>query len=177
MTDILALDIATTTGFARGHVGDIPECSSVDFAHLGVSDNAILGKALYWFSELLRPAPRPDLLVIEAMLPPLAKVGNTNRKTRDRLAGLHGIFIAVAHLRGIHEITTVEVGAVRQHFIHARNLRGHIAKQEVMEKCRALGWRVPDHNAADAAALWHFACSLIKPELALEASPLFRRRA
>jgi hypothetical protein len=65
---------------------------------------------------------------------------------------------------------------VRQHFIGARNLKSAIAKREVFERCRRLGWQVPDHNAADAVATWHFACSLIDPELAMQTSPLFNRR-
>ena len=90
---------------------------------------------------------------------------------------LHARARGIAFIRGVHEINTVDVGAVRQHFIGARNLKSAIAKREVLEKCRRLGFPATDHNAGDALALWHFACSLIKPELALQASPLFYGRA
>lgn len=175
MTDILALDIATTLGWARGHVGQAPSCGSICFGR-DCSENAVFAKAIGWFSNLLAPMPRPDVLILEAMLPGGAMKGETTIDVRDRLAGLHAIIRGVAHIRGIYQISTADVGAVRQHFIGARNLKSAIAKREVFERCRRLGWQVPDHNAADAVATWHFACSLINPELAMQTSPLFNCR-
>jgi hypothetical protein len=178
MTEILALDIATTTGWARGRVhGGAPMAGSVCFAKsANSSDNAIFGNALAWFSGFLEPQPRPDFLIIEAMLPPDAMKGSTNRATRDRLAGLHGIFRAVAHLRGIYDISVVSVGDVRGHFIGDRGAKRHIAKCETIERCRRLGWLAEDEHAADALATWSFACGLIAPETALRVSPLFNRK-
>ena len=176
MTDVLALDLATTTGFARGRVGELPTAGSICFGH-DCSENVVFAKAIGWFSNFLAPLPRPDVLMLEAMLPGGAMKGETNIGTRDRLAGLHAIVRGVAHIRGIYDISTVDVGAVRQHFIGARNLRSQIAKREVLEKCRRLGFPAADHNAGDALACWHFACSLIKPELALQTSPLFFGKA
>jgi hypothetical protein len=176
VTDILALDIATTCGWARGHVGETPTSGSFCFGR-DCSENAVFAKAIGWFSNFLAPLPRPDILVIEAMLPGGAMRGETTIGTRDRLAGLHAIVRGIAHIRGIYDISVADVGTVRQHFIGARNLRSEIAKREVLEKCRMLGWPVTDHNAGDALATWHFTCSLIKPELALQTSPLFRQRA
>jgi hypothetical protein len=177
VTDILALDVATTTGWARGCPGEIPTSGSVTFAKsTGASDNAVFGNALRWLSAFLEPQPRPAMLIMESMLPPGAMQGETSRAVRDRLAGLHGIFRAVAHLRGIYDISTVAVGDVRGHFIHNRTCKREIAKRWTIEHCRQLGWTVVDDNAADALATWHFAASLIKPELAIETSPLFNRR-
>lgn len=176
MTDILALDIATTCGWARGHVGEIPTSGSICFG-CDCSENAVFGQAIGWFSNLLKEEPRPDALVIEAMLPGGAMKGETTIGTRDRLAGLHAIVRGIAFIRGVYEIRTIDVGSVRQHFIGVRNLKREAAKREVLERCRMLGWPVTDHNAGDALATWHFACSLIKPELALQCSPLFRQRS
>ena len=176
MTDILALDIATTTGWCRGVVGGTPSCGTVCFGR-NCSANAVFAQAIAWFSNLLKEEPQPDALVIEAMLPGGAMRGETTIEVRDRLAGLHAIARGVAHIRGIHEISTVDVGAVRQHFIGARNLKSDVAKREVVAKCRAMGWPVEDNNAADAVAVWSFACALIEPETALRLSPLFMRRA
>jgi hypothetical protein len=177
--DILALDIATTTGWARGAVGSPPrDAGSIMFGRPGASNNAVFGHALTWIADYLEPAgiasgrPRPTMLVLEAMLPPGAKAGATNRDTRDRLAGLHGIMRAVAHLRGIYEINEVSVGDVRAHFIGDRTLKRDRAKREVLLRCHQLGWPAEDDNAGDALALWSFACSLIDPQLAVRPVPM-----
>jgi hypothetical protein len=168
--EILALDLATVTGWARGAPGDIPRCGTVRFASgEGASNNAIFANALTWCSTFLKQEPRPVSIILEAMLPPQAMKGETNRKTRDLLAGLHGIVRAVAHCRGIYEISDVSVLAVRRHFCGDQQAKKH----DVIERCQLFGWDVGNHNAADAAACWHFACSLVRPELAMQCSPLF----
>jgi len=175
MTDILALDIATRAGWVRGRVGGIPTSGSIRFGTTFTSDNAVFGKALAWFADFLKAEPRPTMLVIEAMLPPTAMKGHTSRAVRDRLAGLHGIFRAVAYLRGVYNIEVVEVGRVRAHFIGDAHCKRDAAKRETIERCRSLGWIADDDNAADALAAWSFGCSIIDPTTALKVSPLFNR--
>ena len=180
MTLILALDLATRTGFARGRVGELPISGSINFGRNGSSRNrtggAIFAAALRWVSQELEPQPRPDLLIMEAMLPPDAVRGSTSRALRDRLAGLQGIMKGVAHLRGIGEIAEATVGDIRGHFIGDRSLKRDHAKRTVMERCRALGWQCNDDNAGDALALWSYACALIDPKWALQVSPLFNHK-
>jgi hypothetical protein len=175
VTDILAIDLATVCGFARGKMGGAPTCGSIRFGTREASDNAVFAHCLSWIAEVLEPRPRPDILVLEAMLPPGAKLGHTSREVRDRLAGLHGIIRGVAHLRGVFDIQEADVGDVRKHFIGRRNLKRERAKRAVVERCCMLGWETIDHNGADALALWHYCCARIKPELALQVSPLFQR--
>lgn len=172
---IMALDIATVTGWAKGRPGEVPDCGSLRFAKASASDNAVFAGCLKWLSAELEPKPRPDILIVESMLPPEANVGKTSREVRDRLAGLHGVVRAVAFMRGIYEIQEAGVGAVRGHFIHNPQLKRDAAKAEVMRVCKALRWPVDDHNAGDAAALWHFACSIVDPDQALMVSPLFNK--
>jgi len=177
MTDVLAIDLATRCGWARGIVGGVPSSGSVDFAkNVSSSSNATFARALTWFSEFLEPKPRPDVIYIERMLSPMAKVGFTTADTRDRLAGLHGIARAVAYLRGIYDIEVADVQDVRGHFINERKLKRHIAKRETVEKCRALGWPCEGDDAADALALWSYACGRIDPQTALQVSPLFNKK-
>lgn len=167
---ILALDLATTTGYAIGLPGDVPRCGTAHFAGPnGASINAIFANALTFFSGFLKQEPRPVSLILEAMLPPEAMKGETSRRTRDLLAGLHGIVRATAHCRGIFEISDVGVLAVRRHFCGDQRAN----KADVLERCKILGWRPTNHNEADAAACWHFACSLVRPEVAIQCSPLF----
>ena len=171
--DVIAFDIATVTGWARGRVGGVPSSGTVSFGAKGASHNAIFGNALRTFARMLEGEPRPEILVMEALLPAEAV---SNAETRNLLAGLQGICRGVAHMRKIYNIGVVNVGDVRQHFINYRNAPRDRAKRDTITRCKQLGWAVADDNAADALACWHFACSLIKPELALETSPLFNRR-
>jgi hypothetical protein len=179
MTDVLALDIATTCGFARGRIGETPSAGSVSFNKPGATSNTnnmVFGNALRWISELLQPQPRPDVVIMEAMLPPGAMLNHTSRAVRDRLAGLHGVMRGVAHLRGISQIAEASVGDVRAHFIFDRNAKREIAKRETMRQCVMMGWKAANDHEADALALWSFAASLIDPKQAMKVVPMFMRK-
>jgi crossover junction endodeoxyribonuclease RuvC len=173
---ILALDIATVCGFARGRVGEAPVGGSVRFGKPNASNNAVFGHALSWIAKELEPQPRPTILIIESMLSPEARIGHTSADVRDRLAGLHGIVRAVAHLRGIYDISEAGVGQVRAHFIGHSNLKRPEAKRQVILRCAQLGWQASDDNAGDALALWSYAVGVIDPQWALQLSPLFNRK-
>jgi hypothetical protein len=176
MTDVLAIDLATTCGFARGMVGTRPVAGSIRFGAKSASANAVFGASLRWIAEVLKPEPRPDVLIIEAMLPAAARLGATSKVVRDRLAGLHGVVRGVAFLRGIRRIEEASVLDVRGHFIGVRGLKRDVAKNEVVLRCRQLGWLdTHDDDAGDACALWSYACGLIDPKTALQVSPLFNR--
>jgi len=174
MTLILALDLATKTGWARGRIGEAPQFGSVRFGHASSDQNVIFGAALHWCSKFLA-AQLPDALFIEALLPPQAMINKTSRQVRDRLAGLHGIIRAVAQLRGVERIEQCKVGDVRSHFINGRGLKRERAKGETMLQCRALGWNAADDNQGDALALWSYACALVDPVTAIKTVPLFNR--
>jgi hypothetical protein len=171
---ILALDCATHCGFARGEVGTVPSSGSVAFGG-GGNDRVVFAAALSWLSELLEPRPRPDWLIIEALLPGGAMRGDTQRATRDRLAGLRGVMLAVAACRGIKRISEADVGAVRSHFVGTRRLKRAAAKAEVLRTCARLGWPAADDDAGDALALWSYACAQIDPQHGIRVSPLFQR--
>jgi hypothetical protein len=174
MTDILAIDLATHAGWCRGRHDGAPGFGTIAFARGDDTDAEIFGAALIWLATLLEPMPRPELLVLEALLPAAAKI-KTNKLTRDRLAGLRGVILGVAHCRGIKRIKEIEVGDVRAHFIGTRGMKRNAAKREVMRQCHRLGWGVVNDHEGDAAALWSYACSLIEPKLALRVSPLFQK--
>jgi hypothetical protein len=173
--DVLALDVATTTGYARGLVGGIPIAGSVKFGGRSNNPNDVFSDAMHWIEQKLDQQPRPDILIIESLLPGNAKRGFTSKAVHDRLAGLHGIVRAVAGDKGIPQVCEAAVGDVRQHFIGDRHCKSAKAKNETLLQCRALGWPASDHDAADALATWSFACSLIDPRLALRLTPLFGR--
>ena len=178
---ILALDIATKTGWAGGKPSGTPISGSIRFGDSTSEPDEVFAKAIKWFSMFLQSLRErgqlPDTLIVEAMLPPTAMKEQTSRTVRDRLAGLHGCFLGIARLRGIGEITQANVGNVRAHFIGDRRCRREQAKRETLLQCKVQGWDVVDDNAADACALWSYACTLIRPELGLRVVPLFHRRS
>jgi len=176
MTHILALDIATRSGWARGLLtGNDPEHGSIRFGKAEASDNAIFAACLRWAQEFLAQPPKPTLIVIERMLAPQVVQGKTQALTYERLAGLHGIIRAVAFEHGIYEITTATVQRVRAHFIGESNAKSERAKALVIQQCRKLGWNPVDDNAGDALALFSYQCAVIEPRMALRVSPLFNR--
>ena len=176
MTDILALDIATTCGWARGLVGGEPTSGSLRFGNESKSSDVVFAGAMTWIERVLAGRPLPDIAMIEALLPPSVMQGQTNAAVYERLAGLHGIMRAVLRRAGVAEIAQADVGAVRAHFIGDRSLRRATAKRETIMRCRMLGWPAVDDNAADALALWSFGCSLVDPRLALRVTPMFGQR-
>src|SRR5262245_11951206 len=65
---ILALDLATMTGWAYGALGDdVPTFGSLRFGSPSCSHQALFGSALRWLSELLKAQP-VDLVVYEEPL-------------------------------------------------------------------------------------------------------------
>jgi hypothetical protein len=65
---------------------------------------------------------------------------------------------------------------VRVHFIGSTRHKRAEAKALTINACHRLGWTPTDDNAADALALWHYQASILDPQLAVQTSPLFRRR-
>lgn len=177
MIDLLALDIATTTGWARGRVGpEAPQCGSVRFSKPGASQLAICGRALEWAIATIT-APLPDIVAIEGLLPPHVIRGKS-KVDHDLLAHLHGIIMGVCFMRGVYNVHKYPVSSVRAHFIDLSACAKGEAKMMVQRKCKSLGWlELADDDAADACALWSYQAALIDPEQAIRISPLFGRIA
>lgn len=175
MTDVLALDIASTTGWARGVVGQMtPACGSIRFALAGASKLATCGRALEWAIATLKP-PLPDVVAIEGLLPPAVTRGRSNVH-HDLLAMLHGVIMGVCFLRGVYKVRHHAVQSVRAHFLDGIPYGKGEGKLYTVRKCKSLGWLMDtDEDAADALALWSYQCALINPQHAVEISPMFQR--
>lgn len=175
--DILALDLATVTGFARGPVHGQPQCGSVQLAARGASPGAIGAGLTRWLGRLLSEEPKPDVLVYEEPLPFGVKLGKRNAHSDRILSGLCFLAHTIAFCRGVFDVRTASTPDVRRHFIGTNCVRQE-AKMYTVRKCRSLGWlESADDDAADAAALWSYQCSLIDPIAGIKVSPLFNRAA
>ena len=152
---ILALDIASTTGWAEGLPGDRPISGAVQFkgtqAERMGAMLAFLGARLSTF--------RYRLVIFEAPLDPRWMGKATNFNTSRLLLALSGGAEAVANQTG-HTPKEADVGDVRRHMLGCRP-KAADAKQMVKDKARALGFEPRDDNEADAILLWHYARDMI----------------
>lgn len=111
----------------------------------------------------------PDLVVIEAA------VGGP--KSSQFLVGLVACVQGQCADLGV-PCEQHHLASIRKHFLGTnpslRQFAGNRAQQQkqvkalVMNRCRALGWKVEDDNAADAAALLDYAHSIRNPLHALK---------
>jgi hypothetical protein len=170
---VMALDIASTTGFAIGEVGSKlqPISGSVRFAPQGASHEAIFAGALKWASATIK-LHAPRTIVWEAPLATSFKRGKTTANVTTVLYGIPAVIGAVAHLLGVYDVRKAETRDVRLHFIGKSPKRDE-AKRLTMRQCRAHGWDIGDDNEADALAIWSYMCALIDPQLATTPTPLF----
>src|SRR5437762_2261881 len=86
-TTVLALDLASVSGWAVGEPGGEPKHGSLRFASVGASHEAIFAKAAMWIEQKIIDC-NPSTIVWEAPMP-------TSRRYLDRHANtMHGAPIA-----------------------------------------------------------------------------------
>lgn len=171
MKPVLALDLATTTGWAVGEPGMLLAHGMIRFASKGACHEAVFANAYDWLVDKIATYA-PGLVVWEAPLPTSMKRGKTNADTTTILFGLPAVIGACTYRNRIYDIRKAETRAVRMHFI-GQNPKRKEAKPMVIRQCKAQGWDVADDNEADALAIWSYQCALLAPKLAIRPLPLF----
>lgn len=171
MTTILALDIATCTGFAIGDPENgVTDHGSHRLPKTGDDIGAFLSAYRDWLTAKICEC-KPWTVIFEA--PVLPGTGKTSIGTLRRLYSLAGLTELVAHDNKL-DCQEANVSDITTHFVGANAPRfGDKRKQATIAKCRERGWRVIDDNDADALALLDYALSLVKPARALDSTPLF----
>jgi len=153
---IMALDIATITGFAIGNAGSIPASGSVRLKRRGEGPEVAAFNMLAFLRDRF-VLDKPDLVCIEHYLNPVAQ------KSADAvILQLQCFGVAVAMCQAYD---------VRMEAPHAATIRKHFAgrakagersetKRMVLNRAQALGY-IPrdcsDDNRADAVAAWDYA--------------------
>lgn len=168
---IIALDIATTVGFAiDGPEEWKPLTGTVRFA----ADGDDFGRAYVgfekWLTDLIG-VQKPDIMAFEAPLivgGPRGTTRPTNANTVRLLFGLAAVAEMVGSRAGLR-VFECHIQTVRRHFVG----NGRCQKPEVRARCKLLGWDVQSNDAADAAAIWDFARSQFRPSAAHRTTPLF----
>ena len=171
---VLALDLATTTGWAFGKPGAKPTFGHITFAKPGSSRARIYRAFRTWLEDRwnVRDA-QPDLIVFESAALPMLMQGRTNADTIKALIGL------TEHLEEFCyqniELREASVQQVRAHFIGA-NIKSALAKPATVERCRQLKWMVETDDEADALALLDYQLAYLRADLAYRTTPLFQGR-
>lgn len=185
---VLALDIATLTGFAIGRV-DVeplkPRVGTVDLGRLA-SDTEDKMAALFRFMTDTFMVDRPDLVVIERAMDPNVAARRGNRsitieetislaKTAGMLCRLSGIpfkycdrqkalgyFTGQSTYKDEKDPRTGKVTKSRD-----------VGKRATVRRCFQLGVQVDNDDQADAVALFFWAAGQDTPRIAAAVTPLF----
>ena len=166
---ILALDLATITGWARGPAGGKPEYGSI--GKRGRSHEAILGEFQRWLIGETAGERKPDVIAYE--LPIMRPTDRANVITI--LWGLAGIVQATAYQRSIHKpnLVPVDLNDMRKFLLGRAKWKREEGKAAAMRKCRNMGFKPEDDNAAEAIGHWLYVSALLMPATAHRTSPLF----
>lgn len=154
---VLALDPASITGVADGIAGGTPVLSTVKLRTSADDDFVdIMGRAAKWLQELLADPPR--VVVLEKPVPPSAS--RDFDSTRMAL-GLDGLWTGIARARGCY-VRHAPIQSWRAVVLKNGRMKGAEAKRSMVMLCKKLGWPAADHNAAEAAGIWMWACGEIR---------------
>jgi hypothetical protein len=147
---VLALDLATKTGWAVGG-GGMPE-TGLHVLPTGHRGHAFLGFNKWLYDKVDQTGAQ--MIAYEKPL-----FGGKGVKMREevvmKLVGLAAMAEMIGASRGV-PVVVVAVQPVRKAFLgHGRPAN---PKQAVLDRCKLLGWETGgDDNRGDAAALWHWA--------------------
>lgn len=175
MIRVLALDLATVTGFAvdRPDGNGGPLTGTVTCKHIGND----FGPAYVALERFMLDAITVHGVTHCAFEAPLVMASSrdgrkvqTNVATVRKLMGLAAVAELVGARAGL-QVFEANVQSARRHFAGS----GHAKKPEVYQRCRLLGWDVKSHDAADAAAVWSMAKSLLDPKWSPRSTPLYGR--
>lgn len=160
---ILALDLALTTGWALGTPMDkVPTSGSIKIARDDASMAKLFCDWRVYLRDFLLLHPDITLVVFESPLLPFMKQGKTNIDTLRRLIGLAAVTEELLYSLGKYDIREARVADVRSHFIGSNRHKRAEAKTLTIRRCRQLGWEPQDDNAADALALWDYQVACLR---------------
>jgi hypothetical protein len=162
---ILALDSAKVTGVCEGVPGSDPVLETVNFARPHDDEFDIWARAQTWFIRRILDH-RPGLILLEGLVPQFDKTLQ---------CGIFSAFGGIARNKQI-PILVAPVQTWRATILGDGKLKKEIAKARAISICGALGWSAPDHNAAEAAMQWLYACWKVAPN-SVPRIPLFMRGA
>ncbi len=167
----LALDIATSTGFAIGSPVDGPvEWGTHTLPRTGADHGRFLQAYRDWLVPLIREK-NISRVVYEAPIMPMA----ANIQTTRKLYALCGLTELLA-LDFDLVCQEAQISKWRRHFFGKGNAGGKRAalKKRAIAECRRRGWEVKTDDEAEALGILDYALSCKSPTYAFNGSPLAR---
>lgn len=160
---ILALDLATVTGFCIGEAGQKPVRVGAARMKRSDEDHGVAGKNIGCLIRDIASMDWPDMVVIEAAMHAAAKDEKGNGGFSIELAwALVGSVYGFCGPQGI-PVREANVQTVRKHFTGRARWGGRdAAKSAVVGRCHLLGLLPKsdrNDNKADAIAVWDWACA------------------
>lgn len=147
---LMAVDFATNVGVAVGAKGEIPRLISKSLARYeGATLGDIARQLMDWFPELVA-VHAPDVIIIEAPLPPAASRG----PEAARIA-FGGDFVVKGCASRIGaRCFEVHNGTWKADVLGSGNLPSYRAKARSMEIARAFDLAPENDNESDAFCIW-----------------------
>lgn len=178
MKILLALDVATVTGFAWGPVDGTPKADCIRFGGKDPLDDDVWVAGMKWLHNFLKVV-QPDVVALEAPIMSSAPAGGSNPHTQLRLTGLQAVLRTVVAVNLPRPAKLVHVQSARKFFIGHGNLRGQEAKSRVKRRCIDIGWITEEdatYDKCDALCVWAKAAGDLSPTFAANFTPLMTAR-
>lgn len=175
---LLALDVATTTGFAWGPIDGVPKADCIRFGGKDPLDDDVWVAALRWLHDFIKTL-QPDVIALEAPIMSSSPAGGSNPRTQLRLVGLQAVLRTVVMVHMPRPAKLVHVQSARKFFIGHGNKPGAEAKQLVKRRCVDLGWiseEAATFDKCDAMCVWAKAAGDLSPVFAANFTPLMTVR-
>lgn len=174
---ILALDLATVTGFALGDLSGIKISGSRQFPKTGTDIGWFADAFRSWLATGLK-RHRPTKVVYEQ---PIIHGPETTLATCRKLYGLAWqteLTCRDLKMEGVlgqtFVVEEVNISDWRTHFLGRGYPRSREAcKAAVKQMCRVRGFLFDDDNEAEAIAILDYALACAAPASAIRATPLF----
>lgn len=157
---LLALDVATKTGFGIGTAGEIPPRSDTVRLKKPQDDVQVAWRNIGFFLRDLFVCDKPDLIAVESPMHP------AGQRSPDAVVLQWGCMSVVTFVAAAYEIPVEWVNAqtVAKHFIGQARFSGpksrELKKAATIERAQLLGY-IPkgcrDDDRADACAVFDYA--------------------
>lgn len=172
--NVLGLDLAGTTGFAFGPIGGKPLFGT--WTVPGFDDRMRSRSFANLYSTIHGVVKANDikLVVIEAAL---MHIKRKNKRNVWTPVSAHGERVLVM-LSGAAQAACANAGCCNIEMPAPNTWRADVLgngfpddpKAASLRYCRMAGWKVEDHNAADALCLWHWGASRLKQKAMINAA-------
>lgn len=150
----LALDLATTSGWAFGQPGETPRFGTFTLPNTGDDLGRFGVTFLQWLTAKLREL-EPKEVVFEAPILPR----ETNIQTLKKLYSISVVCEMACALQGV-PCSEIPAGTWRKSFLGQSYPSGGTRdelKRAVIAACRQMGWEPNSSDDADALGIWFVA--------------------